>query len=384
MKKVMVFFHDSDIKSGATGSMMDVVEGWKKQKLLEPICIFPKYGNAVEYAKENGIACEVIRYYPVFIFDNISFVNKIFMYFKRIIQMVVTGFSLTKIEKLIRIYEIDVVYTNTKTIIIGALVNKKYHVPHIWHIREYGLEDHGMKFLISDRTYARLFSENTNQLIFISQSLCQYYESKYKTKHSHVIYDDVSARYLCSKNNTSRHIKNFLIAGTICKGKGQLEVVEAFLGLNHEQKRADLFIAGRVTDVEYEKKIKELVNINDINNAIHFLGLVENMNELRSQIDVGIVASGHEAFGRVTIEGMLSGLIMLGANCGGTSELIINKETGYLYKKGDVKDLADKVSYILEASPIELNRIRTRASDFAYQFTKGQCANSISKIVNDL
>jgi len=47
MQKIMVLFHDSDIKSGGTGSMMDLVVEWKKMNQFDPICVFPKKRGAL-------------------------------------------------------------------------------------------------------------------------------------------------------------------------------------------------------------------------------------------------------------------------------------------------------------------------------------------------
>lgn len=44
---------------------------------------------------------------------------------------------------------------------------------------------------------------------------------------------------------------------------------------------------------------------------------------MRKKIDVELVCSRSEAFGRVTIESMMSSNPVIGANTGGTKELII-------------------------------------------------------------
>jgi glycosyltransferase involved in cell wall biosynthesis len=59
-----------------------------------------------------------------------------------------------------------------------------------------------------------------------------------------------------------------------------------------------------------------------------------------------VVCSANEPFGRVTVEGMRAGLVLIGANCGGTVELIKDGETGLLYEHGKPEDLADKIASI--------------------------------------
>jgi len=57
------------------------------------------------------------------------------------------------------------------------------------------------------------------------------------------------------------------------------------------------------------------------------------------------VCSKAEAFGRVTIEGMLSGTLVIGAACGATEELIQNNKTGLLYEYGNENDLTNKIKW---------------------------------------
>lgn len=65
---------------------------------------------------------------------------------------------------------------------------------------------------------------------------------------------------------------------------------------------------------------------------------------------------------------MLAGLPVIGANTGGTKELIENDKTGLLYKFGDVDDLALKIRELISNN----NKYRTislNAQEYAKTFT---------------
>ena len=49
-------------------------------------------------------------------------------------------------------------------------------------------------------------------------------------------------------------------------------------------------------------------------------------------MDIALVASCSEAFGRVTVEAMLAGMLVIGADVAGTSELICDGVNGILYE----------------------------------------------------
>lgn len=65
------------------------------------------------------------------------------------------------------------------------------------------------------------------------------------------------------------------------------------------------------------------------------------MPSLRKNMDVELVCSRAEAFGRVTAEAMLGGMSVIGSNTGGTVGLINHKKIGYLYSKSDINELAE-------------------------------------------
>ena len=77
-------------------------------------------------------------------------------------------------------------------------------------------------------------------------------------------------------------------------------------------------------------------------------GFVSDMNALRMRSDVEIVASSMEAFGRVTVEAMLSGNPVLAADSGASGELIEDGKTGWLFETGNEYALADKMFMVIE------------------------------------
>ena len=56
--------------------------------------------------------------------------------------------------------------------------------------------------------------------------------------------------------------------------------------------------------------------------------------------------SHSEAFGRVTAEYMLAGLLTVASDTGANVELIDNRKTGILFKKSDDIDLLSKLRWI--------------------------------------
>lgn len=149
-------------------------------------------------------------------------------------------------------------------------------------------------------------------------------------------------------------VVNLMLAGRISPGKGQFEAIKAIeLVKKYVEKEKiigvkeiNLYIVGSIGDKCYNQKIREYVKSQNIQ-GIHFIEFCSDLSQLRQKCDIGLTCSKSEALGRVTIENMLSKLLVIGANGDGTSE-ILSEERGLLYEVGDEKDLAEKIIFALK------------------------------------
>lgn len=74
----------------------------------------------------------------------------------------------------------------------------------------------------------------------------------------------------------------------------------------------------------------------------------DDLRELRRQCDIGLTCSKKEAFGRVTVENMLAKMLVIGANTGGTLEIVEDGYNGLLYEEGNPESLAGRIEYAME------------------------------------
>jgi glycosyltransferase involved in cell wall biosynthesis len=72
-----------------------------------------------------------------------------------------------------------------------------------------------------------------------------------------------------------------------------------------------------------------------------------DLTQLFAQSHLLIVPSLNETFGMVTIEGMRAGLPLLGANTGGTNELIVENKCGETFEPTNAEMLAEKWALLL-------------------------------------
>lgn len=383
VKKVLFIFHDTDYISGATLSMLDLIENFNKNENLSCMVLVPnKTGTAIDYLKSKKIPILYSKYYQIKYNLDERPIKKICHMPKNILKLIVSIVNTYRLIPLVKRNEIDVVYSNTGFVINGALIKKKLpYIKHIWHIREFGEEDHHYGIVIGRRLYYWIQNKYTDDIIYISNSLYKKFRPHIHKPSVHIIYDDISKIYYQEYERVYKKDDkmNILFAGTIQLGKGQMDAVRLLHRLVELKIPAQLSLAGRLTDIKYVNEIKEYIKKYDLEEYITFLGLVEDMNSLRHNTDFGIVSSRSEAFGRVTIEGMLSGMVMIGADANGTSELITNGKNGFLYRLGDINMLTE-IFVNLWNNPDIVNNVSKAARSYSKKFIEGDCAKELTNI----
>jgi sugar transferase (PEP-CTERM/EpsH1 system associated) len=73
----------------------------------------------------------------------------------------------------------------------------------------------------------------------------------------------------------------------------------------------------------------------ELNRRVHFCGFSDRIPEMLSAMDIFVQASRGEGMSNTLLEAMATGLPLVASDVGGNSEVIVNRETGYLFPPGD-------------------------------------------------
>ena len=330
--------------------MVDIIENIIKKDGVTVYVVYPtRKETAIDYLEKLGVKTIYLPFYKL----NKNGRKGMWKY---IIKKIMSPFLFFKLRQIVKREKISIIYSNTIVIDYGFILSKMANLPHIWHIREFGKEDHGIVLRGGEKALYRKLNESKG-IIYISKAI----EEKY------------------SPHNNS--LKATII-GTIQEGKGQLVAVKAVEKANKLGAKIELHICGKKIG-SYYNEVNNYVKDHKLSDQIYFDGFKTKMNEYRSDMDIGIVASKSEAFGRVTVEGMLSNLAMIGADSAATSELITDNVTGLLYKNGDIDELAEKLVYLYKDRK-KLKELAINGFDFAKKFTEGNAANEIYDMITKL
>jgi glycosyltransferase involved in cell wall biosynthesis len=111
------------------------------------------------------------------------------------------------------------------------------------------------------------------------------------------------------------------------------------------QQRDDItfFAIGNNTDSSVANQLVSWDN----NHNIRLLGRCSDVEDLVGAMDVCVLASFTEGISNAIIEYMASAKPVVATDGGGTNELIVDNQTGYLIKIGDYQLLAEKINLLL-------------------------------------
>ena len=138
-----------------------------------------------------------------------------------------------------------------------------------------------------------------------------------------------------------------MFSGSITPRKGVIHLVKAVEMI--DDGRIFLLIVGNPNvDREYAKMVMDYVKKKNIN--AKFTGFVpyEDLKALYSACDIFVLPSFEEGFGLVLTEALASGKPLIGSNVGGIPMQIKEGWNGFLVEPGDYKQLAEKITYLLE------------------------------------
>lgn len=132
-----------------------------------------------------------------------------------------------------------------------------------------------------------------------------------------------------------------MVLGRIAKQKGQLDAIRAVEQLVRAGHNVELALVGAIS----QRHVDDLLRTVQASKLGARLGIFEATKTPLASLqaaDIVVVPSRNEPFGRVAVEAMLLGKVVIAARSGGLSE-IVRRGEGLLYTPGDPAALARQI-----------------------------------------
>lgn len=338
----VLYIATADSKYGAARTQIDMILELKKAYGIIPVVLTKKHNAVNDMCDEMGI--ENYSYWYRDIMAGSAYSSRLLNLAKHIVKylLYIRG-ALTQRGVLkcgIDWNSIDVIHSNHIRIDIGAYISRKTGIPHIWHIKE--LNRGHVKIVHYQPDCYRYINENADLFLAVTKQVKEYWcEAGLSSDKVRVVYEGIDTSRFIEKKNREDDLLKMICVGRIEKSKGQLQILQAMSRLpDGIKEKVTLDLAGEPYP-DYLRQLQNYIHEHHLEGQVSFLGYQDNIPELLSHYDVGILSSKGDAFGTVVAEYMAAGLLAIATY----TELAEHKQTGLRYHFDDIEGLRDNIRY---------------------------------------
>ncbi|MBI1922659.1 glycosyltransferase family 4 protein [Candidatus Poribacteria bacterium] len=299
-----------------------------------------------------------------------------------------------------RRHHIDMVHvSHPNTLLIGAMLRSLIGVKLIYHHRSY---DTNKLWLL--RWLARHFCD---KVIAISQSM----RDQFIGNQSSPLADQVVNIYngidlnLFRPSERKEDAKQMIgfspgcyivgIVGRLAPHKGQMLFLQAAKRLLETEAGAEgdyaFYIVGEVfsgdtdrTLLDYKHELLTFVETHRLKPFVHFLDYRPDVWNIMKALDILVVPSAREPFGRVVVEGMACGLpVIVSPGSGGPEEIVQKGVSGVVLQENTPECLARAICELKEDSQLA-RRIGQAARQRAQEFSVERYVRSVERVYEEL
>lgn len=261
------------------------------------------------------------------------------------------------IRKIIREEKINLVYSNTTAVLIGAVTARIYRIKHIWHVHEMIVKP-GFMYVFTG-VFLQHFGMN---IIAVSNAVKIHWLKYVEADKIEIIYNGIETQCF---ENTVGTIKSKLglnediiligMIGRVNIFKGQDYFLEIAALLKDRYKKIHFILVGDAYQgYEYlYDTINDIIADKKLGSWVTDLGYQEDIPNIMNSLDILVLPSQYpDSFPTVILEAMAAGIPVVATKQGGALEMIVNKETGFIVPLRDANLAAVKLGKLIENSKL--------------------------------
>jgi glycosyltransferase involved in cell wall biosynthesis len=182
------------------------------------------------------------------------------------------------------------------------------------------------------------------------------------------------------------------VVAQITPWKGQQTAIEALALLRDQGVEADLLLVGsakfvaastRFANEDYVARLRALVASSSLEGRVHWLGEREDVPDILRALDVLLLPSWEEPFGRAVVEAMAMGVPVVATSVGGPPEIVDDGREGRLVAPRDARAWAAAIRDVLDAPQRGAAMGRAGRERVERDFTFEQQARAMSELYRE-
>jgi len=280
--------------------------------------------------------------------------------------------------------KINLVYTNTSTIISAAVAAKKNKIPSLFHVHEIPISNKIYEIFIG-----KIINRYSSKVLTVSNSVKKHWLKYIEVKKIERIYNGIIFSKTDSLVERERDQDDFVITSVarIIPYKGHGYLIDIANELIEKSKKFKFLIVGDTLPSYsyYEKNLKQKVKKLGLENHIKFLGFREDVSSILKQSDLFIhPAIAPDPLPTVLFESLHNDLPSVATNLGGAIEILDNGNNGLLIPYNDPKKAADLINEYCANTKLQKKHLENSKKNFKINFSSESFSKNILKEVNNL
>ena len=288
--------------------------------------------------------------------------------------------STFQIKKIINKHDIDLVYTNTSTIVSPALAAQLTKTPSIFHIHEipYGSNLY-TKFL------TKIFNLFSEKIIAVSNSTRDFWLKKGVINNKIIVINNGFNFNFSSIKKAVNDKVVFTSISRIIPYKGHLFLIELFNKILKERKDVILQIVGDTLPYyeNYLNKLKSKVKGYKTEKNIIFLGYRNDIKSIldKSQFFIHTPISP-DPFPTVIFEAIESKTPVISTDNGGVREILNDFNNGLLIDHNDIKKSTQLILNYIDNLDLQKNNVHNSVKFISEKFKKQDFSKKLTSLIS--
>ena len=374
-KKNILLLHSSNDLYGASKIFLQLIDLFLSKDFNIHV-VLPEKGKLDDLLNKKEITIS---------YNELGVLRKKYLNPLGLVNRLVSNIKAIKfLSNYIKIHSIDLVYTNTSTILCGGIAAKKNGISSLFHIHEIP-RGNWLYEIFSSKIINRI----SHKVLVVSNSVKNHWQKNIDKDKIERVYNGILFEKTNSSNEIDRNSDDYIITSVarLIPYKGHLYLIDIADELMKKSKKFKFLIVGDTLPsyAYYEKRLKQKVKNLGLENQILFMGFRNDISSILKQSDLFIhPAIAPDPLPTVLFESLYNNLPSVATNLGGAIEILDNGKNGLLIPYNDPKKAADLINEYYRNNKLLKKHLENSKKNFKINFSSKSFNKNILKEVNNL
>ena len=374
-KKNILLLHSSNDLYGASKIFLQLIDLFITRDFNVHV-VLPEKGKLDSFLIEKNIKIE---------YNELGVLRKKYLNSLGLINRLFSNIKAIKfLSNYIKNHSIDLVYTNTSTILSGGISAKKNNIPSLFHIHEIPTGNKLYEFFSGI-----IINRISHKVLVVSNSVKNHWQKNIDEYKIERVYNGIIFKKIDSIIKLDSDQDDFVITSVarLIPYKGHCYFIDIANELIKKSIKFKFLIVGDSLSsyLSYEKSIKQKVKDLELENQIKFLGFRNDVSSILKQSNLFIhPAIAPDPLPTVLFESLYNDLPTVATNLGGAIEILDNGNNGLLIPYNDPKKAANLINEYCSNNKLQKKHLENSKKNFKINFSSESFNKNILKEVNSL